>query len=78
MIKTVEVRKEDISKGDIYYAVSFSKYDKDGFREVYYTEMEIIEINDKSILVKDDKGEEMIVYGRKVGNHLYFRIKKGA
>jgi hypothetical protein len=73
--KFVEVRKSDIKKGDIYIGVSYGPYEDTGFRDVSYSNMEVIEIKEKSILVKNNE-DKLEIYGRKVGGNLYYRIRK--
>lgn len=72
-----EKRIEDIKKGDVYIGVSYSPYDNEGFRDVSYDHMKVLDVEEKSIIVENkDLNLDQIIYGRKVGGTYYFRIKE--
>ena len=67
----IEKRVENVNVGDVYVQIAYSSYDEVGWRDVNYNNMKILEVNDEYIVVEGN----IKIYGRKVGNSYYYRIK---
>ena len=67
----IEKRVENINVGDSYVGISYSSYNNDGWRDVNYNIVEILEVNTDHLIVEGG----IKIYGRKVGNSYYYRIK---